>query len=138
MIAELSLLLIDDDEIDRHAITRVLHKSTVPCAVHHATTAAEGLEKASSTKFDAILLDYRLPDQNGLDVLRHLRGGAYDGVAVVMLSRFENESLAEECLEAGAQDFLLKDEVNSRHLTRVVLQARQRFQIEERLSLIHI
>ena len=105
----------------------------MPCAVHHATTAAEGLEKASSTKFDAILLDYRLPDQNGLDVLRHLRGGAYDGVAVVMLSRFENESLAEECLEAGAQDFLLKDEVNSRHLTRVVLQARQRFQIEERL-----
>lgn len=133
MIAELSLLLIDDDEVDRHAITRVLHKSTLPCAVHHAATAAEGLEKASNTKFDAILLDYRLPDQNGLDVLRHLRGGAYGGVAVVMLSRFENESLAEECLEAGAQDFLLKDEVNSRHLTRVVLQARQRFQIEERL-----
>lgn len=133
MIAELSLLLIDDDELDRHAITRTLRKSTVPCDVSYAETAAAGLEMAASKKFDAILLDYRLPDDNGLEVLRTLRGGTYDGVAVVMLSRFENESLAEECLEAGAQDFLLKDEVNSRHLTRVVLQARQRFQIEERL-----
>lgn len=133
MLAELSLLLIDDDELDRHAITRTLRKSTVPCEVHHAETAAAGLQMASNMKFDAILLDYRLPDQNGLEVLRVLRSGTYDGVAVVMLSRFENETLAEECLEAGAQDFLLKDEVNSRHLTRVVMQARQRFQIEERL-----
>nr|WP_315493411.1 EAL domain-containing protein [uncultured Rhodoferax sp.] len=133
MIAELSLLLIDDDELDRHAITRTLRKSPVPCEVTYAETAAAGLEMASSKKFDAILLDYRLPDDNGLEVLRTLRGGAYDGVAVVMLSRYENESLAEQCLEAGAQDFLLKDEVNSRHLTRVVMQARQRFQIEERL-----
>jgi diguanylate cyclase len=133
MIAELSLLLIDDDELDRLAITRTLRKSAVSCDVAYAETAAAGLQMASSTKFDAILLDYRLPDENGLEVLRTLRGGAYDGVAVVMLSRYENESLAEECLEAGAQDFLLKDEVNSRHLTRVVMQARQRFQIEERL-----
>jgi diguanylate cyclase len=133
MIAELSLLLIDDDELDRLAITRTLRKSSVPCDVAYAETAAAGLQMASSNKFDAILLDYRLPDENGLEVLRTLRGGAYDGVAVVMLSRYENESLAEECLEAGAQDFLLKDEVNSRHLTRVVMQARQRFQIEERL-----
>jgi diguanylate cyclase (GGDEF)-like protein len=133
MIAELSLLLIDDDELDRLAITRTLRKSAVPCELTYAETAAAGLQMASSKKFDAILLDYRLPDETGLEVLRALRGGAYDGVAVVMLSRYENESLAEECLEAGAQDFLLKDEVNSRHLTRVVVQARQRFQIEERL-----
>jgi diguanylate cyclase len=133
MIAELSLLLIDDDELDRLAITRTLRKSSVSCDVAYAETAAMGLQMALGTKFDAILLDYRLPDENGLEVLRTLRGGAYEGVAVVMLSRYENESLAEECLEAGAQDFLLKEEVNSRHLTRVVMQARQRFQIEERL-----
>jgi diguanylate cyclase len=133
MIAELSLLLIDDDELDRLAITRTLRKSAVPFEVAYAETAAAGLQMALSAKFDAILLDYRLPDENGLEVLRLLRGGAYEGVAVVMLSRYENDTLAEECLEAGAQDFLLKDEVNSRHLTRVVVQARQRFQIEERL-----
>lgn len=133
MPAELSLLLIDDDEIDRLAITRTLRKSPVPCDVQYAETAAEGLRLAADENFDAILLDYRLPDHNGLDVLRQLRGGAFGGVAVVMLSRYEDETLAAECLEAGAQDFLLKDEVNSRHLTRVVLQARQRFQIEERL-----
>ncbi len=61
MIAELSLLLIDDDELDRHAITRTLRKSMVPCDVSYAETAAAGLEMAASKKFDAILLDYRLP-----------------------------------------------------------------------------
>jgi diguanylate cyclase (GGDEF)-like protein len=133
MISALSLLLIDDDELDRMAIARALQKSSVVCDVSHASSAAKGLQMLSQKEFDVVLLDYSLPDITGLEMLRTLRGGVQGGAAVVMLSRNENETLAEECLAAGAQDFLLKDEVNSRHLIRVVLQARQRFQIEARL-----
>ncbi len=129
------LLLIDDDEVDRMAVIRTLKKGTTNVSeVITAATAAEGLELASREQFDAILLDYRLPDQDGLAVLQTLRCGNFESGTVVMLSHQEDETLAERCLEAGAQDFLLKNEVNGRRLLRAVRQARQRYQIQEALN----
>ncbi len=130
----LRLLLIDDDELDRMAVVRALQRGNVNYEIVQAAGAAEGMSLVLEQRFDAILLDYRLPDQDGIDVLRVLRNGNYPRVTVVMLSRLEDESLAERCLEAGAQDFLLKDEVNDRRLNRALRQARQRHQIEEALQ----
>ena len=129
----MNLLLIDDDEVDRAAVLRALRKSLVDCEIAQASTAAHGLTLAAEQQFDAILLDYRLPDMDGLAVLRALRGEKFEHVAVVMLSRIEDDGLAEQCLEMGAQDFLLKDEVNGRRLSRAVRHARQRFSIESEL-----
>ncbi len=130
---KLRLLLIDDDELDRLAIVRALKKSQVECEILQSATAIGGLKLASSQHFDAILLDYRLPDQSGLEVLQLLRGGQFESVAVIMLSHQEDDTLIEQCLEAGAQDFLFKSEVSSRHLIRAVRQAKQRYQIETAL-----
>ena len=87
--------------------------------------------------FDVILLDYRLPDMDGLAVLRQLRSGNFAEVAVVMLSSIEDDAVAEQCFEAGAQDFMLKDEVNGRRLIRAVRQAKQRYEIERALQNSH-
>lgn len=130
----LRLLLIDDDEVDRLSVVRALKRGKVDYDIVQAVSAAEGLQFAGNQRFDAILLDYRLPDQDGIEVLRLLRDGHYERTAVVMLSRHEDESLADRCLEAGAQDFLLKDEVNDRRLNRALRQARQRSQIEQALQ----
>lgn len=133
MSSPLRYLLIDDDEVDRHAVVRALKQHQIVCDIVQAATATEGLKIAAEQHFDAILLDYRLPDQDGLDVLNALRGDQFEGVAVIMLSHQEDETLAERCLEAGAQDFLLKNEVNGRRLSRAVRQARQRYLIEDAL-----
>lgn len=130
----LNILLIDDDEVDRQSVIRSLKRGGTLCQVVQAATAADGLRLAAEQQFDAILLDYRLPDLDGIDVLRALRGDDFEGVAVVVLSRYEDETLAERCLEAGAQDFLLKDDVTGRRLSRTVRQARHRFQIEDALK----
>lgn len=129
----LSILLIDDDDLDRKAIVRTLRRSLTGCAITEATTAAEGLRIAAEQRFDAVLLDFRLPDQDGLDVLRSLRSGAFEESAVLMLSGQTDDLLADRCLEAGAQDFLLKDEVNGRRLSRAVRHARQRYLMESQL-----
>jgi diguanylate cyclase (GGDEF)-like protein len=134
LLPSLRLLLIDDDELDRMAVMRALRRSQLMVDVVQATTAAEGIALAAEQEFDAILLDYRLPDQDGIEVLRALRSDRSKGVAVLMLSRQEDEALAELCLDAGAQDFLLKDEVNTRRLLRAVRQARQRYQMEVALN----
>lgn len=137
MSLPLRFLLIDDDEVDRQSVIRALKQTSVVCETVQAATAKEGLKLAAEQHFDAILLDYRLPDQDGIEVLKSLRNGAMEGVAVVMLSRQEDEALAARCLDAGAQDFLLKDEVNGRRLSRAVRQARQRYQIEDALKASH-
>ena len=130
----MNLLLIDDDELDRQIVIRALQQSPLVTQIVQACSAAEGLKLAAAQLFDAVLLDYRLPDKDGLAVLHHLRSGEFAGVAIIMLSRQEDEVLAEHCLEAGAQDFLLKDEVNARRLARAVRQAKHRFLIETALK----
>lgn len=137
MSAPLSLLLIDDDELDRQSIVRALKGASADFDISQSATAADGLALAAEKQFDAILLDYRLPDMDGIEVLRQLRSGKVEGMAVIMLSRHEDEAIAELCMEAGAQDFLLKDEVNGRRLTRAVRQAKQRYIMEQDLKRSH-
>lgn len=124
------LLLIDDDELDRKAVVRALRGASDDYDVVHAATAAHGLRLASEQNFDAILLDYRLPDQDGIEVLRTLRNGSFEAIPIVMFSRVEEATLALRCLDFGAQDFLLKDEVTGSRLSRVIRQARQRHATE--------
>ena len=130
---KLRILLIDDDEIDRQSIVRHLAKSETPCEIFEATSANDGLQKASEVNFDIILLDYHLPDQDGIETLRKLRHADFKKIAVIVISRQDNHAIAEQCLEAGAQDFLLKDEVTSLRLTRALKLAQQRYQIEQDL-----
>lgn len=134
---KLEVLLIDDDALDRKSVIRALKKSTNPVEVTQAATATEGLSLFTAKRFDAVFLDYRLPDKDGIDVLREMRSGEFDEVAVIVLSQHEDEGIVEQCLDAGAQDFLLKDEVSPRRLTRAIRQAQQRFLIEKALSASH-
>ncbi|MCL1089192.1 EAL domain-containing protein [Shewanella profunda] len=122
----MDLLLIDDDEVDRTAVIRALRQSKLAFNVVEANCAFDGLNLALERHFDGILLDYMLPDANGLEVLMKLNAMTQDQTVVVMLSRYEDEKLAQRCIELGAQDFLLKDEVNSRILTRAIRYAKQR------------
>lgn len=122
----MNLLLIDDDEIDRAAIIRALDQSSLAFKVMEANCAQSGLEFACQQRFDGILLDYMLPDANGLEVLSRLNESAGEQTAVVMISRYEDDKLAQRCIELGAQDFLLKDEVNTSRLTRAIRNAKQR------------
>ncbi len=133
----MKLLLIDDDQLDRMAAIRVLKQSAQPITVIEAATAAEGFRQLEDHHFDAILLDYRLPDNDGLEVLRLLRVNRASGTVIIMLSGCEDEELAARCIEAGAQDFLLKQELNSRHLLRAISHARQRHALEMELRRSH-
>ncbi len=127
------LLLVDDDELDRMTIARALRQSGLAVEITEAFTAADGLRLAGAGHFDAILLDYSLPDQNGLELLQALRATHADRAAIIMLTRREDDTLAAQCIDGGAQDFLLKDEVNGRRLSRAIRQAQQIHAMGEQL-----
>lgn len=129
----LKILLVDDDSIDRMSVLRALRANNRALYITEASTAQEALQLLQSQPFDAVLLDYQLPDGNGFDILQQLPTMDCEQPAVIMISGYDDESVAEQCILAGAQDFLLKDEVRQRHLLRAVVQARQRAEIIARL-----
>jgi DNA-binding NtrC family response regulator len=115
-----TLLLIDDDpDLLRD---RVSHAFPAPThRVEIAQTGADGLERVAAACPDVILLDLRLPDQSGLDVLRQLR--RIDArVPVVMVTVARSSDSAIEAMRHGAYDYLLKP-IDLQKLDRVISEA---------------
>jgi two-component system nitrogen regulation response regulator GlnG len=115
-----NLLLIDDDpdllpDQVGHVFPAPAHR------VEIAHTGSEGLERVASVRPDVILLDLRLPDQSGLDVLRRLR--QIDArIPVVLVTVVRSADSAIEAMRQGAYDYLLKP-LDLQKLDRVVGEA---------------
>ncbi|WP_077286653.1 GGDEF domain-containing response regulator [Cognaticolwellia aestuarii] len=130
----MNILIVDDDIVDREHIKRTLHKTSTNWLFTETESVDEGLIAFAKNDFDVILLDYRMPKRDGIELLLELRNSSLEkSVAIVMLSNSEQPELALECIKAGAQDFLLKSEVNSSRLERAILQSQARFDLEQKL-----
>lgn len=128
------ILIVDDDLVDREHIKRTLNKTDVACEFVEAESVEEGLSAFRAQYFDVILLDYRMPKRDGIELLLEMRSGTFErSFAVIMLSNSEETKVSLECLRAGAQDFLLKSEVSVVRLYRAILQAQTRFELEQKL-----
>jgi diguanylate cyclase len=134
----MKLLLIDDNELDRQAIIRAFKKTEWDITISQACTASEGLEQFDCNDFDAVLLDYRLPDVDGMEVLQLLAKHPHHHAAIIILTGMSaDETLEREFIEAGAQDVLFKSEIAHKHLTRAITHARARHYLERQLQESH-
>ncbi len=131
--AIMRVLIVDDDQVDRELVRRTLQKAPqFNAQLSEATGFDEGLKAVLENRYDLILLDYIMPGRDGFELLTELRhSGKARGTAIVVISNSEDEDLALRCIRAGAQDFLLKHEINVSKLSRVVMQARARFELEQ-------
>ncbi len=128
-IVPLCLLVIDDDDVDRMALQRTLNASDVSATLQEATTVAAGFDAAEKESYDCILLDYQLPDGDGLALLRRLRAANIETPVVVMTGHGD-EQLAVEILHAGASDYLPKNKLNPETLTHTLHNVTRLFQLE--------
>lgn len=117
------LLVIDDSKRDTLLLERILGQAEdVAFTVTHAESAQAGLEELSVQTYDLVLLDYYLPDMDGIAFLeeKQKRGLA---APVIMLTAFDQERLPVAALQAGALDYFRKDQVNSSLLGKAIQQA---------------
>jgi len=114
---QIRVLVVEDDLVDRMACRRALAQNQdYEFVLSEAETGREGLQLAHAQKPDCVLLDYHLPDLNGLEFLAELRNDLGDiPVPVMMLTGADNASVAVEAMKRGAQDYLVKD-VNRQYL----------------------
>ncbi|CUB06690.1 two-component system response regulator [Marinomonas fungiae] len=131
----MDILIIDDDAVDRMASIRTLKNAGLNIrSIDQAETGTEGIQKALSKHYDTILLDYQIPPSNGIEALREIRGSCGNSTAIVMLSHSNDEKLALSCIEAGAQDFIMKSEVSISRLKRAILIAAERNALEKQIE----
>jgi DNA-binding response OmpR family regulator len=129
------ILIIEDDRVDREIYKHCLKQSSLEFDFAESGSASGGIELSKSFAPDCILLDFNLPDMDGLEVLPRLRGE--DGrlpSAVVMLTACGGEELAVNAMKAGAMDYLPKGQVSTEVLPHKVVNAIERFQMLQRID----
>ncbi|MFZ2266752.1 MAG: two-component system response regulator KdpE [Azonexus sp.] len=98
------VLLIEDEKPIRRFVRLAVEEEG--CSVSEAETVADGLIQAGLGKPDLLILDLGLPDGNGIDLIRDLRG--WSDVPVLILSARAQENDKIDALDAGADDYLTK------------------------------
>ncbi|NIA21929.1 MAG: response regulator [Anaerolineaceae bacterium] len=100
-----SILIVEDEKLIRNTLRRRLVQGDH--RVQEAECGKEALRLAAEGAYEVVLLDYRLPDIDGINVLRKLRSLLPDAV-VIMMTAFSSVSVAVEAIRLGASDFVTK------------------------------
>ncbi|MFN6486023.1 MULTISPECIES: ATP-binding protein [unclassified Nostoc] len=143
------ILLVEDSSSDANLLRRILlHTDQEQWQILHVERLSEAIdastENSASTldnshiasrkqrRFDLVLLDLGLPDSIGLDTLKEFRAAVSD-IPVVVLTGLDDEDLALQALAEGAQDYLVKDQINIQRLVRAIRYAIERSEILNQL-----
>ena len=115
------LIIIDDSDTDRFIYRRYLNQSDLDdCLILESECGEEGLDLCLQHSPDVILLDYQLPDVDGLEFLQALSAEIQPMPAVIMLTGQGSEQVAVEAMKMGTQDYLVKDRTNAEQLVHTV------------------
>lgn len=105
----MNVLLVEDSEVVRREVARMLGESRTVEEVTLAAGVAEARERLTEREFDAWVLDFELGDGTALELLDDLVAGEFDDPPVVaVLTNHASPLLRERCLEAGADLFFPK------------------------------
>ena len=123
---EETVLLVEDSRTDARLITKMLAAAPGKGpVVESVNTLSAGLQRLSAGGVDIVLLDLNLPDSHGLDTVRSATAHAPD-LPIVVLTSSNDETLAAKAVGEGAQDYLVKGQVDSAHLLRAMRYAIER------------
>ncbi len=129
----IKILIIEDNPEDLRLIEEMLKEVKSPLfELHSSNRLSDGLRCLVRNGFDLVLLDLSLPDSVGLDTFLSVYEQAPE-IPIVILSGFSDEGTAIKAVGEGAQDYLVKGQVNSLLLSRSISYAIERKLIEDEL-----
>jgi signal transduction histidine kinase len=128
----LHVLMVEDNSSDARLLREMLSREKQGSfELTHVTHMREAEIRLSKGDVDIVLLDMGLPDGNGIDILRRARAAA-PAVVMIVLTGLEDEALVAAAMKEGAQDYLIKGQIENRALPQALRHAmdRQRMQAE--------
>src|SRR6266498_2141933 len=134
MSVSLNVLFIEDNPGDARLVKEELRllDSKTTIQLEWVDCLEKGLEQMVVNPIDAVLLDLSLPDSEGLGTLQRVLSHAPQIPVIVMTGQADEET-AMHAVQSGAQDYLIKGQVDGRLLTRSIQYAIQRKRTEEAL-----
>jgi len=129
------ILLVEDNRADARLIQERLKRSHSQFDLIHAIRLDEALKQLEEDVFDVVLLDLGLPESQGIDTFLRVHGQV-PGVPIVILSGLADEALAIDAVKQGAQDYLVKGQVDGNVLSRSMRYAVERKRLEQRMGLM--
>ncbi len=127
------ILVVEDNPEELRLIQRMLEKAKDTLFhINPADRLSTGVKLLAGGNMAVVLLDLSLPDSQGLDTLVRMRSQAPD-VPIVVLSDLDDKSLATAVIDGGAQDYLIKGQLNGNLLIHSLHHAIQRKRLEQAL-----
>jgi len=133
----LEVLLVEDNPGDARLLQEILRDGTLSYNLHKAGRLDEGQRLLEQQTVDVVLLDLSLPDAHGMETVRRMLGSV-PNAPILVLTGLDDEGLALEAVQSGAQDYLVKGQVDSPALSRAIRYGIERKRLEiERAQLLH-
>ena len=129
-----SVLLVEDNPGDVRLVEELLRAAwVVPGSINHVSSVEDAIGRVAKDVPACILLDLSLPDAHGLGTLERVRD-AHPSVPIVVLTGTDDEAQAVQAVQEGAQDYLIKGQVDGHLLGRAIRYAIERKSAEVQLS----
>lgn len=122
MSDNIKILLIEDEPFDRKNFARSIKNSGLNASLSIESNAEDGLKNLLSHQYDIIFLDYKLPGEDGLELLKKIRQKRISE-PVIMITSQEDETLAMSMVKAGADDYIPKSLVTVDGLVQIIRSA---------------
>ncbi len=129
----IDILLFEDNLGDASLLEEMLEEFKNLYSLKNVETLEEGLNALNTTYFDIILLDLGLPDSDGIDTLIEVNKKT-PNMPIIVLTGLNNEEIGILAVKMGAQDYLIKREIDSKLLTRSINYSIERKKIEIELQ----
>jgi len=123
------LLLVEDNSLDVRLLREILKQAPFEFVLSEVGYMREAESRLATNAVDIILLDLGLPDAQRLEAVRRARAAA-PRVPLIVLTGCEDELVADQALQEGAQDFLVKRQIETAGLLRAIRHATQRMKAE--------
>ena len=104
----MKVLIVDDHELVRHGLALIVKDTFEDAEVEECGTAADALEVLKAGPVDAALLDVRMPEVDGIELLKEIKA-RWPEIPVIMLTTFDHAKYARAALAEGAAGYMLKD-----------------------------
>jgi len=125
-----AILLVEDNPADARLLREMFNEQGPHnTELTHVDCMSAAEKHLSERAVDMVLLDPGLPDAQGLGAIRRARAAA-PRVPLVVLTGFDDETLAEQALQEGAQDYLIKGQIDARGILRALRYATERKRLE--------
>jgi signal transduction histidine kinase len=132
----LQVLLVEDNAGDARLLREMFSTEKAGSfELTHLLRMSEAVMHLAKGGVDVVLLDLGLPDGHGLDTVRRAHAVA-PGVPVIVLTGLDDEALAAAAMAEGAQDYLIKGQIESRALPRALRHAIERYRMQRETELL--